>query len=71
MRTALERYVSTPCLYGESGVGWLGPDHCGSCMLEVAADIRAFHADVQAGKYDAEGYTPRERAALAKKRRAA
>lgn len=46
------------CAFGEP---WLGPHPL--CEAETERACLAFDADVAAGKYDAEGYTPAERAA--------
>ncbi len=46
------------CAFGEP---WLGPHPL--CEAETDRACRQFDAEVIAGKYDAEGYTPFERAA--------
>lgn len=46
------------CAFGEP---WLGPHPL--CDAETDRACRAFDADVAAGKYDEQGYTPLERAA--------
>lgn len=47
---------------------WAGEEHCAGCLAESQRAQAAFDTDVKAGKYDAEGYTPAERTAQAKKR---
>ena len=49
------------CAFGESGIGWLGPHHCHRCAAVVAEACAQFDRDVRTGKYDAEGYTPKDR----------
>lgn len=51
------------CIYGEPIAG---PHPL--CEARVARDILLFYEAVARGEYDAEGYTPKERKALAKRR---
>lgn len=44
---------------------------CAACAAQTEAASQAFAAAVAAGTYDAEGYTPAERRAQAKRRRIA
>jgi hypothetical protein len=61
-----------PTLYGSVyAPGWDGPHHCFWCFVEVERACRAFDADVIAGKYDQQGYTPAERRSKKVKRAAA
>ena len=46
---------------------WPGPHHCAGCVAAVQQAVAAFQADVTARIYDAEGYTPAERRAEARK----
>jgi len=57
-------WPTTPvtCVYGEPIEG---PHPL--CAARVARDILEFYEAVARGEYDAEGFTPRERAALAKR----
>lgn len=50
---------SPPCRFGS--VAWTGRDHCAACHAAVEAAVTAFALAVQAGTYDAAGYTPHER----------
>jgi ubiquitin len=51
------------CANNQTGEGWLGPHHCAECAAEVERQCAQFAADVAAGKYDADGYTPADRRA--------
>jgi hypothetical protein len=60
------------CAHGEpsnggKAPGWTGPHHCAGCAEAVLAASRRFRAAVARGEYDAEGYTPAERRAQARK----
>lgn len=58
------------CGFGDTGEGWDGDHHCYQCWRLVRDMCRQFARDVRAGKFDAQGYTPNERKAQAKKRAA-
>lgn len=52
---ALELAEPPPCMFGESGIGWLGPHHCGACLLESVRLEIVFWQGVARGDYDAHG----------------
>ena len=67
---ALSRVVlcGLPCAYGAlmerdrwKALGWFGGDHCVWCHAHANVSVELFAADVAAGIYDADGYTPAER----------
>lgn len=66
--------VDVLCAYGQPTCSdgfapdWDGPHHCAQCAADVERACQQFEADVQAGKYDSEGYTVNERKAQAKRR---
>ena len=47
---------------------WSGPHHCAICAQRVEDLCQQFEADVQAGKYDADGYTSKDRRQQANKK---
>lgn len=77
--TALQVWwLAPPCSFGIETLagsvhapGWDGPHHCLSCAVEVARGCAQFAADVRAGKFDADGYTPAERRAQQKRKQGA
>lgn len=54
-------YPELPCAFGHLRDRALF-HHCAACTAEVERACAAFEADVAAGRYDAEGFTPAERA---------
>lgn len=68
---ALQTWIlAPPCAFGRRAIGgsvhaagWLGDHHCDACCASTLRACEQFAADVRAGKYDAEGYTPAERKA--------
>lgn len=63
-----ETWRDLVCAYGQTGIGWEGPHHCAQCAADVEQACEQFDADVRAGKYDEQGFTPAERRAQAKRR---
>jgi hypothetical protein len=68
--------LAPPCAFNQPTLsgsahapGWTGPHHCFWCWVDVERACAQFAADVKAGKYDAQGYTPAERKAQQRKAR--
>ena len=56
--------VALVCAFGiDATVWWSGEDHCERCHAQAMAMCAQFDRDVEAGKYDADGFTPNERKA--------
>lgn len=66
MQMALPLSVPDPRVTCAFGAIW-PCDPCAGCQAESARLSAQFAADVAAGRYDAEGYTPAERRAQARK----
>lgn len=53
-------FAHVVCAYGNTGVGWDGPHHCAACAAAVEAARAEFRRRVEAGEWNAAGYTPSE-----------
>jgi hypothetical protein len=51
------------CAFDQTGLGWLGPDHCWACHGEGLRLSAEFDQGVREGRWDTEGYTPKDRKA--------
>ena len=49
------------CANGQTGIGWLGQDHCFWCHVEAERGVQEFKRGVLDGRWDREGYTPSKR----------
>lgn len=55
------------CIYGQAGDGWTGPHHCAECARATVEAKAWCEAEIAAGRYDVNLYTPAEaKAAKAK-----
>ena len=52
-----------PCAFGRDATVWSGDDHCEGCHQQANAMCAQFDRDVEAGKFDADGFTTNERKA--------
>ncbi len=55
------------CVFGAGDPTWLGPHHCAGCATEVDRAVAQMAEARQRGAYDADGYTPAERRAMARR----
>jgi hypothetical protein len=55
-----------PCAFGETGDGWPGPHHCHQCAARVEEATLFCAAEIAAGRYDENLYTPNEAKAARK-----
>jgi hypothetical protein len=53
--TALVRGWVVPCVFGDTGVGWLAGHHCLYCWLRARTLCHEFDAAVARGDYDQRG----------------
>lgn len=61
----------TTCAFGIPWIVHVNGQGCLWCAAESERLSEQFVADVASGKYDAEGWTPKERRAQAKRKQAA
>ncbi len=70
--TALDRrpWPGIVCMHGEAAIGWprvATRAHCHRCLVFVTDALARFHAAVQRGDMDADGFTPHDRKMQAKR----